>query len=263
VGSASNPLTPTGPTFGHCGSGLFEVIDQVVNVSLISDLNALAQQFLNKSGAIPQIVTYETDKPGIFVGMGQTVYLPSLGIPRTGTTPLTFVVSQISGTAQTGPLGFGSWYRWTITLINNYDPANWIAYYSALIAGTENPLPVLTQQPYRWALGNGSSLAAGNSVTNPTQVLQTGLVTAFAIAAANPPVNQTLVVTILRNNIQIAQLVLTPSATPNVFITTQVPASNGLYLYLGDVLSLNVSYVAGTGTPVKAMNVTVCVYTSM
>jgi len=257
VGSASNPLTPTGPTFGHCGSGIFEVIDQVKNVSSVDDLNALAQSFLNRSGAIPQVLTFETDKPGLFVGQALPVYLPSLGVPRTGTTPQGFIISGITGTAQDWYLKYGSFFRWTVTAINNYDPANWITYFSRLVARTENALPVLQNDPYSWALGNGSSAAGGTALTNPLQVRRTGRLATVAIAAQIVPINQTLVVQLLADGVVFATVSLSPSATPNVFQTIVVPLSAGTYLYSGQVLTINANYVAASGVPVKAQGVTV------
>jgi hypothetical protein len=257
VGSASNPLTPTGPTFGHCGSGVFEVIDQVKNVSSIADLNALAQSFLNRSGAIPQILTFETDKPGLFVGQGLSVYLPSLGIPGTGSTPVTFVISQISGTAQDWYLAYGSFYRWTVTAINNYDPANWITYYSRMIAQSENALPVLQAKSYSWALGNGSNVAAGTGLTNPLQVQSTGLLVTVAIAAQVPPVNQNLQVQLFADGLLFATIILGAGATPNVFVTQTIPAASGIYLYTGQVLTISATYLPTGGTPAKAQGVTV------
>lgn len=257
VGTASNPLTPTGPTFGHCGSGIFEVIDQVKNVFDIDDLNALAQSFLNRSGAIPQILTIETDKPGLMVGQLLDVFLPSLGIPRTGIVHAKMIITQVSGTSQDWTLAYGSFYRWTVTAVNNYDPANWITYYSRLVARTESPKPVLQYEHVQLVSGGGVAIVPGQGVTNPYSVKRTGLFVDIRIAAAVPPVNQTLVVQLLRNGAVIATVVLTPSATANVFIITTPTAGGQLYLFADDVLTWNVSYSPTGGTPVKASGVTV------
>lgn len=263
VGTASNPLTPTGPTFGHCGSGIFEVIDQVKNVSNIDDLNALAQSFLNRSGAIPQILTFETDKPGLFVGQSINVYLPSLGVPRTGTTHVKMIITQISGTAQDWYLAYKSFYRWTVTAVNNYDPANWITYYSRLVARTENALPVLQYETCTLVTGGGVALTGGVGVANPYSVQRTGAFVDIRIAASLPPVNQTLVVQLARNGLVIATVVLAPGATPNVFTVTVAPAGGALYLFAGDVLTWNVNYSPSGGIPVKASGVTVIARWSM
>lgn len=255
VGTASNPLTPTGPTFGHCGSGIFEVIDQVKNVSNIDDLNALAQALLDRSGAIPQILTIETDKPGLFVGQKLDVYLPSLGIPRTGTVHAKMIITQVSGTAQDWYLEYGSFYRWTVTAVNNYDPANWITYYSRLVARTENPLPVLQYEHCQLVTGGGSAIVPGVGISNPYSVKRTGLFVDIRIAASAPPVNQTLVVQLLRNGSVIATVILPASATANVFIITL--ATGTLYLFAEDVLTWNASYSPTGGVPVKASGVTV------
>jgi hypothetical protein len=264
VGSASNPLTPFGPKFGHCGSGIVAVIDQVQNVATVDNLDGLAAAFLNKSGNIPQILTFETDKPGLFVGQGITVYLPSLGIPRTGTTPSTFFISEINGTAQQWYLKYNSFYRWTVTAINNYDPSNWMQYMANLIQQTTNPLPVLQYETCTLVSGTGSTLSAGIGITNPYSVQRTGLFVDIRIAAATVPIAQNLVVTLLRNGVTIATAVLYPSSTPNVFLVTPSPAGNQLYLFANDVLTWNVSYQpVGGGTPVKASGVTVVARWSM
>lgn len=259
VGSASNPLTPTGPTFGHCGSGVFEYADQVQNVSDIDGLNALAQNFLNRSGAIPQIVTIETDKPGLMVGQSNLVNLPNLGI-----TSQPMVVSQVNGTAQQHTLEFGSWWRWTVTLINNYDPANFITYMSRLVARTENALPVLQYETASLVTSGTGALSPGQSITNPYSVQRTGLFVDIRISASGPPVNQTLVVQMLRNGSVIATAVLPSGSPANVFIVTPAPVGTQLYLYgLVDVITWNSFYSPTGGTPVKATGVTVLARWSM
>lgn len=252
VGSASNPLTPTGPTFGQCGSGVFEYADQVKNVSSTPSLNALAQSFLNRSGKIPQILTIETDKPGLKVGQSLSVNLPSCGIVAQA-----MVITQIMGTAQNGKLEFGSWWRWTVTAVNNYDPANYITYYSRIVARTENAVPVLQYESVSLVTSGSQALAAGVSLTNPYSVQRTGLFVDIRIAAATAPVNQNLVVQLLRNGSVIATAVLPAGSTPNVFLVTTPAAGNQLYLFQFDVLTWNVSYVfGGSGTPAKAVGVT-------
>ena len=109
VGSAISPTAPSGAKLGTCGSGIFEVADQVKNISSITDLNNLASDFLARSGTIPIILTFETDEPGLQVGQQLSVVLPSLGL-GTALHPASLVVSQLTGTAQTGPSlsGLGS-----------------------------------------------------------------------------------------------------------------------------------------------------------
>ena len=262
VGSAISPTAPSGAKLGTCGSGIFEVVDQVTNVSLITDLNNLAADFLARSGGIPQILTFETDKPGLAVGQNLSVALPSMGL---GTTliPVNLVISQMTGTAQEHPLEFGSWFRWTVTAIANYDPSNWVTFFSRVIQRTENPLPVLQYEPAKFILGSGSSLSSGNSPTNPYPVQRTGLLTQLSIVASVPPVQQNLVVTVTRNNSPIATIVMPAGTAPNQLILFSVPAANQLFLFADDVLNVNVSYQLVGSSPVAASGVTVSVYWAM
>ena len=262
VGSAISPTAPSGAKLGTCGSGIFEVADQVKNISSISDLNALAGDLLARSGSIPIILTFETDQPGLQVGQQLSVALPSLGL-GTALLPASLVVSQMTGTAQTGVLAFGSWFRWTITAINNYDASNWVTYFSRLIQRTENALPVLQYEPAKFILGSGSSLSSGNNITNPYPVQRTGLVTLITIVASVPPVQQNLVVTITRNGSQIAQVVM-PAGTPaNTLISLPVPLANQLYLFANDVLNVSASYQTVGASPVNASGVTLSLYWAM
>ena len=262
VGSAISPTAPSGAKLGTCGSGIFEVADQVKNISSITDLNALAQDFLDRSGAIPIILTFETDQPGLQVGQLLSVALPSSGL-GTAMLPASLVVSQMTGTAQTGPLAFGSWFRWTVTAINNYDASNWLTYFSRFIQRTENPLPVLQYEPAKFILGSGSSLSTGNNITNPYPVQRTGLVTLITIVASVPPVQQNLVVTINRNGSQIAQIVMPAGTATNQLISLPVPQVNQLYLFAGDILTVSASYQQTGHSPVQASGVTVSVYWAM
>ena len=268
VGTAISPTAPSGAKLGTCGSGIFEVADQVKNVSLITDLNALAADFLARSGDIPVILTFETDEPGMAVGQQLSVALPSMGL---GTTlaPALLVVSQMTGTAQEGVLSFGSRFRWTVTAINNYDASNWVTYFSRLVQRTENPLPVLQYETAKFILGAGSSLSSGNSITNPYPVQRTGLFVQMSIVASVPPVDQNLVVMLTRSNaavglnVPVAQIVMPAGTAANAIIIFPVPAANQLYFLANDVLNVNVSYQLTGSSPVNASGVTVSVYWSM
>ena len=207
-------------------------------------------------------MTFETDQPGLQVGQLLSVALPSSGL-GTAMLPASLVVSQMTGTAQTGPLAFGSWFRWTVTAINNYDASNWLTYFSRFIQRTENPLPVLQYEPAKFILGSGSSLSTGNNITNPYPVQRTGLVTLITIVASVPPVQQNLVVTINRNGSLIAQIVMPAGTATNQLISLPVPQVNQLYLFAGDILTVSASYQQTGHSPVQASGVTVSVYWAM
>jgi hypothetical protein len=262
VGTAISPTAPSGAKLGTCGSGIFEVADQVQNVSLISDLNNIAADILARSGDIPIILTFETDEPGLAVGQQLSVVLPSMGL-GTVLAPASLVVSQIIATAQTGVLAYGSWFRNTVTAINNYDASNWVTYFSRLIQRTENPLPVLQYETAKFILGAGSSLSSGNSLTNPYPVQRTGLFVQMSIAASVPPVDQNLVVVLTRNNVAVAQIVMPAGTAANTLILFPVPAANQLYFFANDILNVNVSYQLTGSSPVNASGVTLSAYWSM
>ncbi len=265
VGTAISPISPMGAKLGTCGSGIFEEAEQVQNVSTIEDLNALAQAYLNQSGNIPQILQFGTNKPGLAVGQQLSVLLPTLGIYGTTTSvPVNMIITQITGTASTGPLDFGSWFQWQVTAVNNFDPQNWITYLSRLIQRTQNPLPVLQVETASFVLGAGASLAGGNSLTNPYVVKRTGLVSELLAASSSPPVGQNLVLTINRNGQFIAQIVMPAGTLPNQLVTYTVPSSNQLYLFKNDILSVNASYQpVGGGPYTNASSVTLNIVWSM
>ena len=177
--------------------------------------------------------------------------------------PASLVVSQIIATAQTGVLAYGSWFRNTVTAINNYDASNWVTYFSRLIQRTENPLPVLQYETAKFILGAGSSLSSGNSLTNPYPVQRTGLFVQMSIAASVPPVDQNLVVVLTRNNVAVAQIVMPAGTAANTLILFPVPAANQLYFFANDILNVNVSYQLTGSSPVNASGVTLSAYWSM
>ena len=86
-------------TFGTCGSGIYEAVLQVQNISTQADLNEIAQAELTKSGGIPFILNCYTNKPGLFVGQQVDALFPKMGL---GSSPFPLLITAITRTANSG-----------------------------------------------------------------------------------------------------------------------------------------------------------------
>lgn len=257
-GTALNPINPQGASLGTCGSGVYEGVIQVKDISKQADLNAIALAELNRIGGIPNIVDYETDFPGLAPGQTQNI-----NIPAAGAANLTCLITEVSGRYIPPTLNHGGSFRWTVKARTNLDPGNWVKWYERLIARTANPLPVLQYEEAVFILGSGSSLSGGTSLTNPYLVGRTGLLVELMIAAATPPTGQNLTVQLTRNGSAIASINLPASTPANQLIDFPIPSSNNIYLFAQDVLNINATYSAIGGAITKAANVTFKVRWSM
>jgi hypothetical protein len=139
------------------------------------------------------------------------------------------------------------------------DPGNETKWYERLVARTVNPLPILQYETAIFVLGPGSSVSSANAATNPYMVQRTGLLVEILLAAANPPVDETLVLEITDNNGVIATVSMDPSTAVNQVLITPVPASKQLYVFNHDVLNVNVSYLVTGPNPTPAGNVTLSI----
>jgi hypothetical protein len=254
--SGGNPLTPSTPgSAGNWGSGVFENVQQVKNINIQSDLNAVADALLNRSDFVPTQIQFETDIPGAQVGMKVPINLPPSFVPSTDS----FMITAIKGDLQTGVLEAGSAFKWTITCTTGNDIGNSTKWFERLIARTQNPVPL--QQPDRqtWILSPGGSVSSASATANPI-VLQSGgvLVVAYAIAGT-PPTNQQLVIDILDNGVSILgpgnQIIIGSGVVDPVYVRTFAKAT----VNIGDVLSLSVEYQGTGGSPLPASSVTVYV----
>jgi len=250
-GTALTPLNPQGDPLGTCGSGLYEGVLQVQNISSQADLNAIAASELARIGGVPTLAEYETEFPGLQPGQIQ-----SINVPKSGLDNLEMLITEVSGSYRVAALHEGS-FVWTVKARNNLDPGNWVKWYERLIGRTANPLPVLQYEEGTFVLGAGSSVSSGVSLTNPYIVGRTGLMVEIVMAAAVPPVDQTLVVQVLDNGIIIATLSMPATTLANQLVTLTVPKANQLYVYKGDVLNVNVAYQVTGANPAPATGVTV------
>ena len=259
-GTALNPLDPSSHPLGTCGSGVYELAVQVQNIASQDDLNAIAAAYLARVGAVPTIVDYETDFPGLKPGQLQSVNIPNSGIPTNS-----LLITQVKGVyappdnSRVDHTGAptGSSFHWTIEANSNLDPGNdAFNWYSRLITRTNNLLPVLQYEDASFAIFPGGSIATALAITNPYPVKRTGLAVAFLWSWATAPVDQDLVVTVTRNNSPIITAVLSQTVGANVNTTFPIPASKQLYLFVGDILNVNTSYNITGANPTPAMSVT-------
>lgn len=256
-GTALRPAVGEG--FGTCGSGWFEGVVQVKDISTQESLDAIAEAALSRIGGVPRVVMFETDYAGLAPGQALSIDLPLSGIPS-----LTTLITQVAGIMIPGlPGPDGGTFRWTVEARSNLDPGNWIKWYERLIARTANPLPVLQYEECTFVLGAGSALSGGVSVTNPYIVGRTGKVVELLVAAATPPVGQDLVLTVYNGAAILSQITL-PAGTPaNVLVTQTIPASVALYVFARDVLNVSASYSLTGGATTNAQGVTLKVRWAM
>lgn len=255
-GSALNPLNPSGDPLGTCGSGVYEGVLQVQNIATQDDLNAIASAELARIQGIPNVLNFQTDYPGLAPGQLLSVYIPLIGA-NDGAQPLKLLVTTVSGVfVPPGPFPLtGGSFRWDVEANSNLDPGNWTKWYERLVRATANPLPVLQYESAVFVLGPGSSLSSGNSITNPYIVGRTGALVSIQVAAATPPTDQTLVLSVTDNNVVIATIQMPPTTAANQLITVDLSMPPA-YIFAGDILNINVSYIVTGSLPIAASNVT-------
>jgi hypothetical protein len=250
-GTAITPLDPFGAPLGTCGSGVYEGVVQVDDISSQADLDAIASAELARIGGVPTTVKYQTDYPGLKPGQKQHIDIPLSGIASKD-----LLITQVTFTLLGADLGHGTMFRCDVQGTTNLDPGNWLKWFERLVGRTANALPILQYEDATFVLGAGSSLAGGLSLTNPYIVSRTGLMIEVVIAAAVPPVDETLVLQLTDNGTIIATITMPPATVANQLITLDVPKSNQLYLYKGDVLNVNASYQVTGLNPTPAQSLT-------
>ena len=254
VGTALDPTAPSGATFGTCGSGIFENVLQVQNISSQDDLNAIAVAELAKSGGIPTIVDVSTNKPGLFVGMLIDVLFPIMGAVQRGGLPVSMLITKTTRNANPRPLNFNSFFTTQVEAVSNHDPGNWVTYFTRMIARSENPLPVLQQEIKTFILAPSGSLSGGVVTTNPQIMDVTGKAVQVYGAFTDPPTGQDAVVTI--TNVTTGQVIgsfTIPAGSTATASTTISPSAN-IYGFALDVLVATVTYTNIGASPVAAAN---------
>lgn len=257
-GTALAPANPQGAPLGTCGSGIYEGVIQVQNISRQSDLNAIALAELNRIGGIPKVIDFETDFPGLQPGQQL-----SINIPLSGINNLHTLVTSVNGVFIPPTLANGGSIRWQVQARSNLDPGNWVKWYERLIERTQNALPVLQYEEAVFILGSGTTLSGGTNLANPYIVGRTGLAVELLVAAGTPPTGQDLILTINRNGAFLATVTLPAGTAANALVTKAIPAASALYLYARDVLNVTASYSVTSGSPVKAAAVTLKVRWAM
>lgn len=247
-------IDPLAPALGTCGSGIYEHVEQVKGITKQSSIAAIATALLARSGVIPKVLQFETDKPGLFVGQRLTVDLPTIDLAAT-----TLMITSVDGTALDAVhgLGYGSRFRWQITATNTQDLGNWINWFERFVARTQNALPVPRLRAYNWWDQN---LNAGIPLEPPTFVLDTGQVFKCAVQALNPPTDQDVtidIVSLQQGSILGGPVTLTIPAGSTALIEitqfTNDPAP--FFLFQGDSLTRSITYAVTGPSPVNAANV--------
>lgn len=252
IAQGSGPFSPVGACGGTpWGSGTFESVQQVRNINLQSDLNAIAQAILNRSDFAPIQVQFETDEPGAAVGQSIPINLPISFLPNS----TQWNITSVQMTLQTGVLEFGTAFRSVIQATSGQDLGNAIYWQERLIQRTENPLPVQGYGSLTFALAvDGGSLAAGVPPNNPVPLITAGPLLLAYVMAGTPPAGQSLSIDILDNG---SSILAGPLVIPDgsfAQVLTLVFKSPGLSVSIGDVVTVNATY-SGGGTAASAVTV--------
>jgi hypothetical protein len=240
---------------GTCGSGIYEAVEQVKNVNLLSDLNAIAADVLRRSGGVPKYLQFETDLFGAQVGQNISVNIPLLG----ATPADSFMITSVQGHSKATNLGHGGSFTYVITAMTGQDLGNQIKWFERLVARTENALPILQYEEAIFVLAPGSSIAAGTNLTNPYIVGRSGRLVEVLISASGNPVGQNLIIDIQDNGVSIFGAVK-PTLTPAGGLVDFTTFVNGAasFVFAQDVLTISSSYgVITPGSTAQAGSVTV------
>jgi hypothetical protein len=257
-GDALAPVGPSGSPLGTCGSGIYEGVMQLQNVSTIDDLNAIAGAELLRLGGVPTVIDFTTRFPGIRPGQ-----IMNVDIPLSGINNKQVLITQVTGTMIPPNLYKGSAFSWAVEGTTNLDPGNWIKWYERLVGRTVNPLPVLQYEEAVFVLGAGASVASANNITNPYIWGRTGLFVQLLLAASVPPTGQDLVLTVSDGNRTIATITLPATAAANQLFQFNQPTSIPIYVFAGDVSNISASYNIFGSNPTPASGVTLKVRTAM
>lgn len=244
---------PLEPATGTCGSGVYEAVEQVKGITDQTDLDNIAAAILARRGGIPKTLSFETDKPGLQVGMSLPVDIPRLDLASTS-----LVITSMDGTAQEGKLEYGSVFRWKVQASNIPDLGNPDKWVERLVRRTENGTPISRYEEATFILApGGASLTTGVVDSNDYIIKNTGRVfLMYASASNNPPQDQDLQIEILSQQQGIIGQVTIPAGSTALAQQTVFVQPDPFYLYKDDVLTASVAYVVTGADPVNASNVT-------
>jgi hypothetical protein len=262
VQQGNGPLVPATPgVAGTWGSGIYENVQQVQNINLQSDLNAVAAALLNRSDQVPILIQFETDEPGAQVGQSIYINLPISFLPGATQWTITGIQATVASPG-VGSAGFGvyqGYFRWVIQATSGQDLGNSTFWFERLIARTENPLPIQQTGDLTFILAPEGSLAAGTPQNNPVPLTTAGALTQAYVICGTPPEDQNLVVDILDNGVSILSSPLIVPAGSYTQVLTMTFAAAGLTVAIGDLLSVSISYQVIGSAPTPAASVTVYV----
>ena len=270
ISAVTPPGAPSVGGLGTCGSGVYEAVEQVQNVSTQDGIQAIANAILSRWGVVPTTISFETDYPGLRPGQ-----LLPVDIPGTYVTYEDFLITQIQGTHMSGNIGLGmsraagntlvnGSFRWAVQCSNILDPGNWVKWYENLIERTQNALPVYQYEEADFVISSAASnLVNGVISTNPYIVKRTGLLFDMHAAASQVPTGQDLVLSFRVNGTPIPGNVIIPGGssdnTDNVYV---FPATVPLYVFArppagpNDVITIVGSYRVTGANPTPAVGVT-------
>jgi hypothetical protein len=273
--ASGSPLRPAGPGTGTCGSGTYENVAQVKNISAIADLDAIAANLLAAYGTVPTQIQFETDVPGAAVGQALYPNIPRFSLDGT----IRFLITNVSGTSQGANLGYGTGFRWVIQATTGADLGNSTKWFERLIARTEYPLPLDQRDWPTFILAPGSgSLSAGTVALNPFIVGRTGSIVEVVAVAGTPPTGQDLLIDIRSANLGGSIFgqggpIVVPDGNATLQVVLPNATGSGLtnlandpgptYLFQNDLLTVVVSYRTTSGVVAAAANVTVQVRLSV
>lgn len=244
-------LTPVTASLGMCGSGLYEAVEQVQDISSRADLQAIAEAILAKAGGVPIEFQFQTDYHGFQPGQLLPVNIPLIGI-----SSQQFLVASVNGKSAGSNLGHSCTFRWNVTARSNQDPGNWVKYFERMIRRTEQAKPILQWETKTFILGAGSSVAGGASLTNPLVVERSGRLYRMTIVASEPNTDQDLTITFKVNNLPVGSITLPGGTGANVLVIVYFDESQPIYVYKDDIVSVDALYTDIGGSAVAARNVT-------
>ena len=263
----ADALAPTIPGLARCGSGIYENVEQVSNITTPADMSAIAQALLSRASEVPYFLTYDTWRPGLRVGQKQHVDLPLSKIPSTD-----LVITAMSGSHQgrpvgpngkVGDLGKGSAWKWTVSA-NSVSATAQVKLLEKIINRSTHPLPLVAYESEQIILAPGSSVASGVNATNPTIARQSGVLVEVVVQCGVAPTDQTLVLDIINSRygsiLGPNNLIKIPSGDLSQHIVTKFvgdPAST--YMFRNDGLTVSASYIVTGSSPARAGSVTIIV----
>jgi hypothetical protein len=247
------------PALALAGSGIFEAVDQVNDISSPTDLSAIAQAILTRKGFVPFFMTYETDNPNLRVGQRQTINIPKMRIPSQ-----TLTITKISGkhlyATGSNQVGHGSGFRWTVEANSGSDFASNIKRFELLVQRTQHPLPVVQYAEATFVLSPGGSISDGVVSTNPQIVSRSGRLVQVVAQAGVPPTGQNLTIDVIHSLYGSifasgSKLVIPDGSSDLVVVTAFI--SDPLWVLVNQSFTVKTSYSPTSGATARAGSVTV------